>query len=123
MDTSSDDADNGGRPRKPLHELKDRALRYRLAPITNYLTSICIEEGVELDYLVSLIAMKHCLTPGPSFNYAKGKIFEKIVHGKDPFQNNAMSPMQGLYLQEAMQLGKLKLTSLKSFLQPFVLPG
>ena len=48
----------GGRPRKNLKDLKGRTLRSRLADISQYINKYCQKEDVEMDYLVSMVAMK-----------------------------------------------------------------
>ena len=111
---------NEGRPKKHMKELGDRALRARIAPYIGYLKSVCQKENVEMDYITTLIAQKHYWTPGESYNYDKGQFFYMINNGKNPFQRSQLSPMHGLYLQEVLQLGKLRFSAMKGFLSPFI---
>ena len=70
--------------------------------------------------LLSLIGKNYYYTHGVHYNYKYAKIFEQIYERKDPFEKRQMTDLQGLYLQEAFQLGKLRFSSLKRFLDPFV---
>ena len=49
-------------------------------------------------------------------NREKGKMFEQIFNGKNPFEYVDVSPRDGLYLQTSLDIGKTKYLSLRKFL-------
>ena len=49
-------------------------------------------------------------------NREKGKMFEQIFKGKNPFEYVDVSPRDGLYLQTSLDIGKTKYLSLRKFL-------
>ena len=48
-------------------------------------------------------------------NREKGKMFEQIFNGKNPFEYVDVSPRDGLYLQTSLDIGKTKYLNLRKF--------
>ena len=117
---SEDDTPGAGRPTGSKARLEDvgpRQMRDRSAEIYNDMVQFCKANGQELDQFLSFQGKRYYLDKSSEYmNREKGKMFEQIFKGKNPFEYVDVSPRDGLYLQTSLDIGKTKYLSLRKFL-------
>ena len=113
-----------GAKKKPFLELTDRHKRNKLKDLKSDLKDFCTEEKVDMFTLLGIIGKDIFLERSDLYDFKIGTFFKEIAEGKDVLEKRFLTPEQGLFIQEYLQLGKMKYSNLKQFLDQFVhLPG
>ena len=108
-----------GRPtgsRARLEDVGPRQMRDRSSEIYNEIVQFCKANGQEIDKFLSFQGRRYYLDKSSEYmNREKGKMFEQIFKGKNPFEYVDVSPRDGLYLQTSLDIGKTKYLNLRKF--------
>ena len=54
------------------------------------------------------------------FDKKKAQIFDDLVNQKDPYEKKRLSSKQGVYLMKSLDIGRIKYTNLRQFLDPYI---
>ena len=100
--------------------LDSRQFRQRTEDLFHTVVKFTEDEGITFDNLLAHLCRRFYMPPGPNQDLVKAELYSQIIHGENPLAKRTLTDEEGNYIQQSLELGEKKYTTLRLALNPKV---